>query len=339
MRFFKNPDGTFNAINIFVFVFVLSFILLFLLCRNLIFEEKEESQVYTTTTTKQLEWKACEDCSVMFKLSSIEMQANSEEYLKNIVEVKNAVVGNVNYSSSDNSIVEIKNTTGDIALVAGNKIGKATITAKIGDSKAVLEVNVVTTKVEKAKFKNNYYYAYLGKKTKLDIETSPLNAPLKLLDLKSDNEEIGTFDEENNFIGKQVGETKVTLTQNKEMTTAVVNVIKNKITIKVKIDGKYQEMTQFEYPSNIDNYIELCIKFEDNDLVGYDQNSIITNVASVGKMNVTLSSEGPYTLDKNSYIFKAHIKLDQSVESTENYSNITFALPDGSKSTIKITKE
>jgi NADH:ubiquinone oxidoreductase subunit 3 (subunit A) len=40
MRFFKNPDGTLNPVNIFVLVTVITFLLLFLLCKSLIFDKK-----------------------------------------------------------------------------------------------------------------------------------------------------------------------------------------------------------------------------------------------------------------------------------------------------------
>ena len=339
MRFFKNPDGTYNAINVFVVVTVITFVLLFLLCKSLLFDKTITSVGVTQTTTTTAEWNLCKDCSVVFKTDSIEMEANTDEKIKNIIEVKNITVSSVKYSSSDKNIVDIKNTDGDYKLVAGNEVGKAVVTATAGDVTAEITVHVKASKITSAKFTNTVYYAYVGKKTKLDIETSPKKAPFSLLNISSDNEDIGYFDEENNFIGKQIGETKITLNQGDKSSTAVVNVIKNKIIIKVKDDGKYQEMSEYKYPSNIDNFVELCVKFEDNENAGYDQNSITSNVISAGKIETTISSEGPYTLDTNAYIFKAHIKIDQTSDSKDNYSIITFSLPDGSKATIKITKD
>ena len=53
MKFFKNSDGTFNPVNIFVVVTIITFILLFLLCKSLIFDKKisKVGNVITTTTT------------------------------------------------------------------------------------------------------------------------------------------------------------------------------------------------------------------------------------------------------------------------------------------------
>ena len=198
---------------------------------------------------------------------------------------------------------------------------------------------VKASKVTEAAFDKPVYYAYVDKPTKLDITTSPKKAPLSLLNLKSENDAIGTFDDENNFVGKQIGETKVTLTQGEEVSTATVNVIRNMIIVKVKEDGKYQQMSEYNYQSNIDNFIELCVKIEDNYREGFNHESITHNVINSGKIETTLSYEGPYTIDQNAYIFRAHIKIDQASDSTDNYSVITFNLPDGSKTTFRITKE
>ncbi len=339
MRFFKNPDGTFNAINVFVTVTVITFALLFLLVKSLLFDKTITSVGVTQTTTTTAEWNLCKDCTIAFKTESIDMEANTDEKLKNIVEVRNINISSVKFTSSNKSIVEIKNTDGDVKLVAGDEVGKAVITATAGDVTTELTVNVKASKVTSAKFTNKVYYAYVGKKTKLDIETSPKKASYKLLNLTSDNETIGSFDDDNDFVGHEIGETKVTLTQGEETSTAVVNVIKNKIVIKVKEDGKYKEMSEYKYPSNINNFVELCVKFEDNENQGFTQNSITYNVVSAGKIETTISSEGAYTLDTNSYIFKAHVNIDQTSDETDNYSIITFGLPDGSKATIKITKE
>ena len=339
MRFFKNPDGTYNAINVFVTITVITFALLFLLCKNLIFDKNITSVGTTATTTTTAKWEICKDCSIQFRTNSIDMEANTKEKIKNIIDVQNISLSSLKFTSSNKNIVDIKNTDGDVQLVAGDEVGHVTITAEIDEVKAELEVNVKASKINKASFAKKVYYAYLGKKTVLDMDTSPKKASLKLLDLKSDNESIGEFDEDNNFIGKSVGETKVTLTVGEEQQSATINVIRNMITIKVKEDGKYQEMSEYKYPSNIDNFVELCVKFEDNENDGYDQNSITSSVISSGKIETTISSEGPYTLDKNAYIFKAHVKIDQTSDSTDNYSVITFSLPDGSKATIKITKE
>ena len=339
MRFFKNPDGTLNPINIFVLVTVITFLLLFLLCKSLIFDKQvgRSGNVLTTTTTTT--WNLCQDCAISLKDEQITMEANTTEKLKNMVEVKNLSLSSVKFTSSNKDVVNIRTVDGDVSLVAGDEVGKATITASYDNISAELVVNVKASKVNKAEFSQKVYYAYINKKTVLDINTSPKKAPLTLLTLKSDNESIGVFDENNNFIGKEVGEVKVYLEQGEESSTATVHVIKNMIKIKAKVDGVYQETSEFKYPSNIDSYVELCVKIEDNENVGYNQESISYNVISSGKIETSISSEGPYTLDENAYIFKAHVKIDQTSEETDNYSVITFSLPDGSKAQIKIVKE
>ena len=339
MRFFKNPDGTYNAINVFVTITVITFVLLFLLCKSLIFDKKITSVGTPVTSTTTAKWDLCKDCSITFKTPQIEMEANTKEAIKNVIEVRNTNVSSIKFSSSNPEIVNVKFSDGEVSLIAGDEVGKAVITAQIEEIKAELTVIVKASKITSAEFAKPVYYAYVNKPLALDMITSPKKAPLKLLDLKSDNEAIGTFDENNNFVGKQIGETKVTLTQGEEITSATINVIKNLITIKVKEDGKYVSKSEYEYPSNIDNYIELCVKIEDNYNDGFNQDSITSSVINSGKIETTVSSEGPYTLDANAYIFRAHVKIDQASDSTENYSIITFSLPDGSKATFRITKE
>ena len=339
MRLFKNSDGTFNPVNIFVVVSVITFALLFLLCKSLIFDKRinKVGNVITTTTTTT--WNLCQDCSMSLKDESITMEANTTENVKNLMEVKNITLSSIKFTSSNKDIVQIKTIEGEVSLVAGDEVGKATVTAVYDDKTVELEVNVKASKVTKASFANKIYYAYVGKKTVLDINTSPKKAPLSLITLKSEDDSIGTFDEENNFIGNTIGEVKIDLVQGDEIETALVHVIKNKMIIKVKENGAYKEMQEYKYPSNIDSFVELCVKIEDNDNVGYNQGSITANVISSGKIETTISSEGEYTLDTNAYIFKAHVKIDQTSESTDNYSIITFSLPDGSKAQLKITKE
>lgn len=339
MKFFKNSDGTFNPVNIFVVVTIITFILLFLLCKSLIFDKKisKVGNVITTTTTTT--WNLCQDCSMSLKDESITMEANTFENIKNILEVKNITLTSIKFVSSNKDVVQIKTIDGEVSLAAGDEVGKATITGTYDDKKVELEVNVKASKVNKASFKNKVYYAYVGKKTVLELDTSPKKAPITLVTLKSEDETIGTFDEENNFIGNTIGEVKVDLVSGDTTETALVHVIKNRMIIKVKVDGAYKEMQEYKYPSNIDSFIELCVKIEDNDNVGYNQSSITSNVISTGKMDTKISSEGEYTLDTNAYIFKAHVTLDQTDESKDSYSLITFSLPDGSKAQIKITKE
>lgn len=339
MRFFKNPDGTLNAINIFVLVTVITFLLLLLLCKSLLFDKQvgPAGNVITTTTTTT--WNLCQDCSMSLKNEQITMEANTNEKIKNILETKNINISSIKFTSSNKDIVSIRTVEGDVTLVAGNEVGKATVTASYDDKSVELVVNVKASKIAEASFANKIYYAYVDKKTVLDINTSPKKASLKLLNLKSEDDSIGYFDEDNNFIGKSVGEVKVYLEQDGETTSATVHVIKNMIQIKVKYDGVYKEISEFKYPSNIDSFVEICVKIEDNNNEGYKQDSITYNVISSGKIETTVSSEGEYTLDTNAYIFKAHVKIDQTSESTDNYSIITFSLPDGSKAQLKITKE
>ena len=339
MRFFKNPDGTYNAINVFVTITAITFALLFLLCKGLIFDQKITSVGTPVTSTTTAKWELCRDCAISFKTPQIEMEANTKEAIKNIIEVKNTNVSSVKFSSSNKDIVNVKFSDGDVSLIAGDEVGKAVITAEIEDVRAELTVIVKASKVTSAEFAKTVYYAYVGKPLTLDITTSPKKAPLKLLNLKSDNDEIGSFDENNNFVGKQIGETKVTLTQGEETSSATINVIKNMISIKVKEDGKYVSKSEYAYPSNIDNYVELCVKIEDNYNEGFNQDSITNSIINSGKIETTVSSEGPYTLDANAYIFRAHVKIDQASDSKDNYSIITFSLPDGSKATFRITKE
>ena len=339
MKLFKNPDGTINPIHVFVLVTVITFLLLFLLCKSLIFDKQvgRAGNVITTTTTTT--WNLCQDCSLSLKDDQITMEANTTEKLKNIVIVKNITMSSIKFTTSNKDVVNVRTVDGDVSLVAGNEVGKATVTATFDDKTVDLIVNVKASKVTKAEFANKVYYAYLDKKTTLDITTSPKKAPLSLVNLKSDNEEIGYFDEENNFVGKAVGEVKIHLEQDDVSSTATVHVIRNMIKVKVKIDGAYKEMQEFKYPSNIDTYVELCVKIEDNFNDGYNQESIKYDAISVGKISTTISSEGPYTLDENAYIFKAHVKIDQTNEDPESYSLITFTLPDSSKAQLKITKD
>ena len=339
MRFFKNQDGTFNPVRVFVVVTIVTFALLFLLCKNIIFERRinKVGNIITTTTTTT--WNLCQDCSMSLKDEAITMEANTTEKIKNILEVKNITLSSIRFTTSDKDIAQVKTVDGEVTIVAGDQVGTATITGTYDEKKIELEVNVKASKVTKAVFANKVYYAYVGKKTVLELDTSPKNAPLSLMTLKSEDETIGEFDEENNFVGKEIGEVKVDLTVDGKTDTALVHVIKNRMIIKVKTDGAYKEMQEYKYPSNIDSFVELCIKIEDNDHVGYNQSSITNSVISTGKMETTISAEGEYTLDTNAYIFKAHVKLDQTDESTESYSLITFSLPDGSKAQIKITKE
>ena len=85
MKFFKNPDGTFNAINVFVTITVITFVLLFLLCKSVLFDKRITAQTTTVTSTTTGKWELCKDCIIAFKTESIEMEANTKEPVKNIM--------------------------------------------------------------------------------------------------------------------------------------------------------------------------------------------------------------------------------------------------------------
>lgn len=142
----------------------------------------------------------------------------------------------ISWSSSDSSVISIEPTDDDKAILKGNQIGKATITASTPDrGNASFEMEVIRPNAESIKIdQSGPIKLYPGQKCTLTTTIKPADAGAKLK-WYSNDKEIATVDQDGTITAVAPGATEIYLeTYNDEYGS-----LDDNIEIKVLVPPKY----------------------------------------------------------------------------------------------------
>ena len=340
-KLFKNEDGTFKTLNITIFSFVLTSLILGLMCSPLLFQEKASTYVpeEKTTNVQGHDIKTCTNCDIEFYNKKISISVGEGVKVKDLIDLKDVDLPNVKFTFSDDKYLSKRQIDGEYYFYANDIIGDVIVTATYREYKSEMTISIESDKVLSATFDKNIYYVYKGGSSVLDITTKPVGASISLLDLSSSNEEVLKFDSSNKAVGVSAGEADVTLKVGDKESTAKVYVQVNMISVKAQIDGLYKEMDEYNHTSSAKTYnLYLAVKPEDNEKIGYTNENISVSVKNEGSLSGVVSFDSVYNADNNTYIYKVVLNFDSSKSSKNNSCVIRFELPDGSLKYFTIKK-
>lgn len=338
-KFFRNIDGTFKVINVSVFVFVLTFGILTALSLPLFLQDKAEPTTNnkTTSAVQSNDLVSCKNCAIEFYKKEMELAVGERVKIKDIIDLKDVDLINVSFSFDD-KYLKRESIDGDYYLVTKEAIGSSEIVATYQKYTTKMTIKVVSDTVTSASFEKDIYYLYTGSTDELAITTVPSGASVKLVDFESDDEEVISFNSNHKAVAKKVGSATIKLKAGDSVDSAKVYVMDNMISVKLKVDRVYKEVDEYKHGSAATMNYFLAVKFEDKKNAGYKREDISTSVEDKGSISSVVSFDSVYSADSSTYIYKLVVKYDSTVIAEDNYSIITFKLPDGSLKQFKIYK-
>lgn len=336
-KFYFNEDGTINIVKATLSVVII--LLLFSLLILFLFREREKLTEGggTTSTNKILTTtiKLCKDCKMKFKQNEYKMEANAEIEISELLDLEKINVKMIKFTIEDKSLLEIKEINGKLMLKSLDKLGSTKLVATFDDREASLDVVINQTFAQSAKLYDKVYYAYLNQETLIDVDSKPIGIDPSFLDLSVENLNIATIMPNGHVKGLAIGETTIILNSPEGTSRALLYVIRNRITIKVKEGMLYKEIDYIKYPSNIDGYLDLSIKPENN----LSKDDLKFQIENNGSLTASITYDGKNISDEGAYLYKVAIKVNESMSAIKNYSIIYITLPDGSKTRLEIEKE
>ena len=336
-----NEDGTIKmytvycTLTIIVLVLIVLMYLLTLLNRGVTDGQKTITTKTKTTTTISV----CNDCSFTFNEPEIRVKPEHTYLMKDLISTKKITLKEIKFTVDDGELLKIEtNSNGDVVLKTLRKIGHGKVIATYEDKKEILDVAVSQTEYNYARFKYNTYHVYQNSTQTLELDTDPAGAPVSTFVINSSNDKVGGVSDSGTLVGMSVGETKLSFKYKDVLSEAMLYVVKNRLTIKVKENDTYNYYDEYKYVSSYDGIIELAVTFEDRDNIGYTNNNITYEVENHGNLQLNVSYSDVNIYEPKSYLYKVQVNTTDEKKSKDNYSFITFALSDGSKSRIKIIR-
>ena len=338
MRVFKREDGTYNVLKTSVFSFIFTCVILGVLCLPMFLQDKAQvnkNSGNTTTTTQGASLLPCKECDIEFYNKELTLEFGESVKIKDILDIKDVSIQNIKFTF-DSEYLEKKQIDGEHYITTSESVGETTLKADYDRYSTSIKVNITANKLTSAKFSRKVYYVKTNEDFTLDIETSPKKANLDLIKFSSSDESIVKFGSGNIVKGITGGKTTVKLTSGDIEDTATVYVMNTPFTLKLKDDGVYKEMDEYQYKSNSKTQnLYIAIKLDNSN---YNQNDITVKDDSHGSIGTTTTFDSVYSVDNLSLIYKVVVDFDPSKAETDNSSIITFTLPDGSEKFIKIFK-
>ena len=338
MRAFKKEDGTYNVLKTTLFSFIFTCILLGLLCLPMFLQDKTQvskNSGNTTTTTQGASLLPCKECDIEFYNKEITLEFGESVKIKDILDIKDVSIQNIKFTF-DSDYLEKKQVQGEYYITTSNSVGETTLKVDYDKYSSSLKVIIKASKLTSAKFSKKVYYVNASESVDLDIETSPKKADLSLIKFSSSDESIAKFGNGNTIKGISGGKTTVKLVSGEIEDEADVYVMNTPFSLKIKNDGVYEEMDEYQYKSNAKTQnLYIAIKFEKSN---YTQNDISVKDDSHGSISTTTTFDSVYSVYNLSLIYKVVVDFDPTKAGTDNSSVITFTLPDGSEKFIKIVR-
>lgn len=338
-KFFRNIDGTFKVINVTVFSFVLTAAILTALCIPMFLQDKADptSGTKKSSSVSNNDFVTCKDCDIEFYDKELEISVGDKVKIKDILDLKGVNLINVSFKY-DEKYLKREQIDGEYYFTTKDILGSVEITASYQEYTTKMTIKITSKTVNSAKFNKEIYYLYTGDSTLLDITTSPVGVSAKLIDFESSDESIVSFDSNNKAVGNKAGSATITLKVGDVSDTAKVYVMDNMISVKLKVDGVYKEVDEFEHGTAVTMNYYLAVKFEDKKNAGYTKEDLTTTVEDSGSLSSVVSFDSVYSADSSTYIYKAVVKYDSKAIAEDNSSIITFKLPDGSLKKFKFYK-
>ena len=341
MKLFKNNDGTIKTLKFAMFNFIVTCLILVLLSYPLIFGDKaESSRGGKTTTTTQVggDFLPCKECDIEFYNKSINLEFGESIKIKDILDLKDVSIQNVKFSF-ESDYIEKKTIEGEYYFTTSLSLGETTIKASYDKYDTTLKVVIKSDSIRSASFKQKTYYVKTLGELALDVETVPRNSDLSLIKFTSLDESVAKFSENNKIKGITGGKTKVKLSFGESSEDeAYVYVMNTNFSLKVKVDGKYQELEEYKIEkvsTNLVMYVAIKLLDDSN----YEKEDFKVTEVSKGSISTKTSFDEVWSIDGSSLIYKVVINYDPTLnDETENSSTISFKLPDDSEKTIRIYK-
>ena len=340
MKIFKREDGTINTLKATITSFVVTSLLLGLLCSPMLLQDKAETTKKnsgnTTTTQQAGDFLPCKECDIEFYTKDIKLEFGEQVKIKDILDLKDVSIQNVKFTF-DSDYLEKKQIEGEYYITTSTTLGETTLKAEYDKYVTTLKVTISSNKINEAKFSKDVYYVQTMKELELELDTTPKKANLSLIKFTSSDESIVKFSSGNKVLGVSGGKTTVKLSTGEIEDEATVIVMNTPFNLKLKIDGVYKEVDEYKYSSNTASQnMYIALKFENSS--NYTQDDIKVSDVSVGSLSTTTSFDSVYSVDNSSLIYKVVVNLDPSKALTDNMSTITFKLPDNSEKSIIITR-
>lgn len=330
----KNKDGTINSIPICIIFTVLAVVAHFFIF-GFNFNKSSNSiigtdnKATTTTTTKpNSSIDLCNDCSIRFRNDTVDVSTNGDVDLSSLIILDKTTIQSVSFTSSDPQVVKISPSGGSYHIVTSNLEGKAIITAKAGDNKVELIVNVIHPSKASVKFKYDYYFVSKSSGIYPEIETYPLGINLGDIKFSVNTKDIVYADGKKSFVkGNKTGEAIYSLETNGMKASTKIYSVPNLITIKVNSNGQYKQEREIT-PSG--SSFEIIIQFEDKNRDNYDNSNL----------NISFDQND---LNARVTYSKRHNALNSYIYQVDNISGtgksiMRVELPDGSFTLFEINK-
>ncbi len=337
MRVFKKEDGTYNVLKTTLFSFIIACILLGLICLPMLLQDKAQvnkSSNNTTTTTQGASLLPCKECDIEFYNKELTLEFGESVKIKDILDIKDVAINNIKFTF-DSEYLEKKQSEGEYYITTSKSVGETTLKADYDKYSTTLNIKITAKKLNDVKFSKKVYYVKTSENVELEVETTPKNGNLDLIEFSSLDESIVKFGSNNTIIGITAGKATVKLVSDDIEDEATVYVMNTPFTIKLKDDGVYKEMDEYQYKSNNKTQnLYIAIKLENSN---YTQNDITVKDTSSGSISTTTTYDSIH-VDNLSLIYKVVVDFDPAKTTSDNSSIITFTLPDGSEKFIKIFK-
>lgn len=340
MRVFKNEDGTLKSIKLSIFNFSIILLILVLFSLPVLLRDKAEYSPKNTTTTTVAgngDFLTCKECNIEFYTKSINLKYGEKIKIKDILDLKDVPIQSVKFSY-DSEYLEKRVIDSEYYFITSNSVGETTIKATFDKYESSIKVNITSDTVSNASFKKKNYYVKTQKDLLLDIETTPKNIDLSLLKYSSLDESVVKFVNNNNTVnGITAGKATVKLEYNGISDEATVYVLNTDFTLKVKVDGKYEEVDEYKL-DKVSNGQIVYLQVKINDNTDYNQDNIKVSETNSGSISSKVSFDEVWSVDGKSLIYKAVMSYDPTKNSDDNSSVISFILPDDSEKVVRLCK-
>lgn len=325
-KYFFNEDGTIKVVNMIILIaIVIGLVVLFIFTKFLKPMYDVNYEPYTTTT-KTSKIVMCDNCSMKFTVSELNLKTSSEYSLSDYLEVEKIPLNSLKFLDYDNKLLTIANKEGKLFLKTNNIIGKTKLTASYDKIKISIEVNIEASEITSVNFLEHPYYIYQGKLNELSLLTDPVGLTASDFSITTQDSSIVEI-ENGKLLGKSIGETNITLEFNQEIKTQKVIVLED--LIHVTLENEKEEIYEIKKDEIKDNTLNIIVTLEDSLNKGYSQDVLEITHEDNGIIPI-IAYDGKNIGTDLSYRYRI------SLSTLEGSTTIKFKLSDNSYRYLKI---